>query len=57
VTQPESRKNLVNTMSDVHPKLRKLLETGELDWDNEHHRAAFLKAWVNAPREQGDKNS
>jgi hypothetical protein len=23
-----------------------LLERGELDWDNEKHREAYLRAWV-----------
>lgn len=35
-----------------HPKLRKLLEEDELDWDDPRHREAFLKAWLNTPREQ-----
>lgn len=29
------------------PALLDLLRSGELDWDNERHRVAFLKAWVN----------
>jgi len=30
----------------VSEKLLGLIETGELDWDNERHREAYLKAWV-----------
>jgi hypothetical protein len=30
----------------VSEKLLKLIETGELDWDNERHREAYLKAWA-----------
>ena len=30
----------------VSPKLRELLEKDNLDWDNQHHREMFLKAWV-----------
>ena len=28
-------------------RLLDLLRSGELDWDDERHRAAFLRAWVN----------
>ena len=28
-------------------RLLNLLRAGELDWDDERHRAAFLRAWVN----------
>ncbi len=31
----------------VNPKLAELLERDELDWDNEKHREAYLRAWVN----------
>jgi len=28
------------------PALLRLLERGELDWDNPRHREAYLRAWV-----------
>lgn len=31
----------------VSPRLLELLERDELDWDNEKHREAYLRAWVN----------
>ncbi len=30
----------------VHPALLGLLERGELDWDDERQREAYLRAWV-----------
>jgi hypothetical protein len=30
----------------VRDKLQQLIETGQLDWDNERHREAYLKMWV-----------
>ncbi len=33
----------------VNPKLLDLLERDELDWDDERHREAYLKAWVKDP--------
>lgn len=27
-------------------RLRELIESGEFDWENEHHRTAYLKAWA-----------
>ena len=27
-------------------RLRELIESGEFDWENPGHRAAYLKAWV-----------
>jgi hypothetical protein len=35
------------TETAVHPRLLELIERGELDWDNEKHREAYLRAWVN----------
>ncbi len=35
-----------------NPKLEKLLDEDELDWDNPSHREAYLKAWLTMPREQ-----
>ena len=32
-----------------NPRLRRLLEDDDLDWDNPHHRAMYLKEWVKAP--------
>jgi hypothetical protein len=29
------------------PRLLGLLERNELDWDDEKHREAYLRAWVN----------
>jgi hypothetical protein len=34
-----------------NPRLRQLLEDDDLDWENPHHRAMYLKEWVKAPRE------
>ena len=31
----------------VNPKLLKLIESGEFDWDDPRHREAYLRAWVN----------
>jgi hypothetical protein len=31
----------------VSPRLLELLERDELDWNNEKHREAYLRAWVN----------
>ena len=39
----------------LNPRLQELLEKNELDWDNENHRNAYLRAWVNAPRVQGEE--
>jgi hypothetical protein len=30
----------------VDPKLRDLIESGGLDWDDDRHREAYLKAWA-----------
>jgi hypothetical protein len=35
--------------SVLNPRLRKLLEDGELDWDDFRQRSAFLKYWINRP--------
>jgi len=31
----------------VNPRLRRLLDTGELDWDDFRHREMYLREWVN----------
>ena len=40
----------------VNPRLAELLESGQFDWDDERHRAAWLKAWINAPRKQEEES-
>jgi hypothetical protein len=30
----------------VNPGLIRLLEEDKLDWDDPHHRRAFLEAWI-----------
>jgi len=45
VTQTVSRTVSGNTPSPP-PRLLELLETGRLEWDNERHREAYLRAWV-----------
>jgi hypothetical protein len=30
----------------MNQKLHQLIAMGELDWDDERHREAYLKAWV-----------
>jgi hypothetical protein len=57
VTQTVSRTASGNTPSPVHPKLLQLLERGEFDWDDPRHREAYLRAWVNAPRKQEERNT
>ena len=39
----------------INPKLQQLLDADELDWDNSAHREAYLKAWLNEPRDQGEE--
>jgi hypothetical protein len=39
----------------VNPKLQQLLDTDELDWDNSAHREAYLRAWLNEPREDHEE--
>lgn len=39
-----------------NPRLQYLLDSGEFNWDDEKHREAYLKAWVNAPRNQGENS-
>jgi len=36
------------------PRLLEMVASGELDWDNPDHRAAYLRAWARGdlPREQ-----
>ncbi len=31
----------------VSPRLAELIGSGQFDWDNEKHREAYLRAWVN----------
>jgi len=31
----------------VNPKLAALIDSGQFDWDNDKHREAYLRAWVN----------
>ena len=31
----------------VNRKLADLIDSGRFDWDNEDHREAYLRAWVN----------
>ena len=38
----------------LNPRLQALIDHGNLDMNDPRHREAFLKAWVNAPREQED---
>jgi hypothetical protein len=44
VTHATSRSSSGNTT--LNPRLRELIETGALDWDNPRHREAYLRAWV-----------
>lgn len=30
----------------MNPRLAELLESGGLDWDDQRHREAYLRAWV-----------
>ena len=30
----------------MNPRLRDLLERGELDWDDPRHREMYLRAWL-----------
>ena len=38
-----------------NPRLKRLLEDDDLDWENPHHRNMYLKEWVKAPRVQEDE--
>ena len=40
-----------------NPRLRELLDSGNLDWDNEYHREAYLKAWVSRPLKQEEEET
>lgn len=31
----------------VNPRLQRLLDTDELDWDDPRHREIYLREWVN----------
>ena len=37
-----------------NPRLLELLENGNFDWDDEYHRTAYLKAWINQPWQEED---
>jgi hypothetical protein len=36
-----------NPAVTASPRLLGLIERDELDWDDERHREAYLRAWVN----------
>jgi hypothetical protein len=55
VTQTTSRMNTGSTF--LNPRLRKLLEESELDWDNPRHREAYLKYWLSQPLPQEEDPS
>ncbi len=50
MTQTTSRLNSGNTI--LHPRLQKLLDQDELDWDNPRHREMYLKYWLSQPLAQ-----
>ena len=31
----------------MNPRLAALLDSGQFDWENDKHREAYLRAWVN----------
>ena len=31
----------------MNPRLAALIDSGQFDWDNDKHREAYLRAWVN----------
>lgn len=39
-----------------NPRLRRLLEDDDLDWENPHHREMYLKEWVKAPRDTEEED-
>jgi hypothetical protein len=45
----------------VNLRLAALIESGQFDWDNEKHREAYLKAWINgtapAPPKRPEKEA
>ena len=51
------RENPSNSRSITsNPRLRRLLEDDDLDWDNPHHREMYLKEWVKTPRIQEEED-
>ncbi len=54
MTQTTSRLSSGNTA--LNPRLRELLESGGLDWDNPRHREAYLRAWVNGQLPKAEEN-
>ena len=55
MTQTTSRLNTGSAF--LNPRLRKLLEEGELDWDDPRHREAYLKYWLSLPLPQEEEPS
>ena len=55
MTQTTSRWNTGNAF--LNPGLRKLLESGEFDWDNPRHREMYLKYWLNRPPQREEEPS
>jgi hypothetical protein len=53
VTQRENPSDSGNITSN--PRLRRLLEDDDLDWENPHHREMYLKEWVKTPRAQEEE--
>lgn len=51
--QTENRSSASITFN---PRLRELLDSGRFDWDDIRQRIAYLKAWVNMPRNQEEKS-
>ncbi len=55
MTQTTSRMNSGNTI--LHPKLKKLLDEDELEWDDPRQREAYLKYWLSQPLTQEESPS
>ena len=43
----------------VNPRLAALIDSGQFDWENDKHREAYLRAWVNgtAPPPRPEKEA
>lgn len=38
----------------VSEKLEELIRTGDLNWDNERHREAYLRSWIKGELRRDD---
>jgi hypothetical protein len=54
VTQTTSRSNPGNII--LNPRLQRLLEEDDLNWDDPRQRGAFLEYWIKCPVKQEEED-